>query len=239
MALFVKKFGGALLKELSSFKKIAYILSDFHQKKHKIIAVVSAPLGLTDSLIKEVKENDFPQNNKAFDLLLSLGEQRSCALLGLALEKIKIPFTIFAGPQVAIKQTKCGNWEIAKKHYLSALKEGIIIVSGFQALDETDQLFVFERGGSDLTALILAHQLKADFCELYKDVAGIFNTDPKKDPLAHSFTNISFNDLEQLIQTGSSIVQLQAAKYAKKNHQNFFVKNLQNQGTFVGNLHLR
>lgn len=236
MALFVKKFGGSLLKKTLDFEKIAHYLSDFYQKNHHLIVVVSAPANLTDRLIEEVHAHNFSQNSKAFDLLLSLGEQKSCALLGLALESRKIPFSIFSGAQVGIKRTASGCWQVDDQRYQSALKNGIVIVSGFQALDKDDQLFVFERGGSDLTALILAYQLKADFCELYKDVGGIFNTDPKKDTSANFFMNISFDDLALLISKNASVVQQQALDYAKNYQQNFCVKNMKNQGTFVGNI---
>lgn len=235
MAFFVKKFGGSLLKTTSDFEIIANYLSKFYQQKHELVVVVSAPAGLTDAFIKEANVNNFPTNNEGFNLLLSLGEQKSCALLGLALQKIQIPFSIFAGAQVGIKQTASGFWQIDKQRYLSAIRKGIVIVSGFQALNEINQLFVFERGGSDLTALILAHQLQADICELYKDVGGIFNIDPKKDASASPFSTISFNDLTSFLQQNTPIVQQQALEYAKTYQQCFSVKNLKNQGTFVGN----
>lgn len=234
MALFVKKFGGSLLKTVSDFDAISGYLSHFYQKEHKLIVVVSAPAGLTNSLIAETRTHNFSRTCKAFDLLLALGEQKACAFLGLALEKRKIPFSLFAGPQVGIKKTASGHWRVDIQAYQDAIPKGIVIVSGFQALDEANQLFVFERGGSDLTALILAHQLKADVCELYKDVGGIFNTDPKKDTSAIPFSTISFETLEPLIQKGNPIVQQQALEYAKTYQQSFFVKNLDNQGTFVG-----
>jgi len=232
MALFVKKFGGSLLKTVSDFETIADYLSDFYRQKHNLIVVVSAPADLTNNLIEEVRTHNFSDNNKAFDLLLALGEQKSCAFLGLALEKRKIPFSLFAGAQVGIKKTASGYWQVDTQAYQAAIKKGIVIVSGFQALDAMNQLFVFERGGSDLTALILAHQLNADTCELYKDVGGIFNTDPKKDASAKPFSTISFDVLAPL----TPIVQKQALKYAKMYQQCFFVKNLENQGTFIGDL---
>ena len=234
MALLVKKFGGSLLKTVSDFDTIADYLSHFYQQGHKLIVVVSAPAGLTNSLIAEVHTHKFSSNNKAFDLLLALGEQKSCAFLGLALEKRQIPFSIFAGPQVGIRKTASGHWQVDTQGYKDAIPKGIVIVSGFQALNEANQLFVFERGGSDLTALILAHQLKADLCELYKDVGGIFNVDPKKDASANPFCSISFNSLAPLLQQDAPIVQQQALEYAKTYQQCFWVKNLDNQGTFVG-----
>ena len=236
MALFVKKFGGSLLKTTSDFETIANYLSHFYQQKHNLVIVVSAPAGLTNKLIAETQANHFPSNNKAFDLLLALGEQKACAFLGLALEKKKIPFSIFAGAQVGIKQTASGRWQIDTQSYQNEIAKGIVIVSGFQALNADHQLFIFERGGSDLTALILAHQLKADVCELYKDVGGIFSTDPKKDSSAKPFSTISFSSLEQLLKQNAPIVQQQALEYAQTYQQCFSVKNLENQGTFVGNL---
>lgn len=234
MALFVKKFGGSLLKTISDFETIAKYLSHFYQQKHKLVVVVSAPAGLTNSLIAEAHANNFPSTGKAFDLLLALGEQKSCAFLGLALEKIKIPFSLFVGPQVGIKKTIFGNWQVDTQTYRNAIQNGIVIVSGFQALNEVNQLFVFERGGSDLTALILAHQLKADVCELYKDVGGIFNSDPKKNAFAKPFSRISFNTLTHLLQQNAPIVQQQALEYAKAYQLCFSVKSLENRGTFVG-----
>ena len=234
MALLVKKFGGSLLKTVSDFETIAEYLRPFYQQGHELVVVVSAPAGLTNHLIEEVRAHNFSVNNKGFDLLLALGEQKSCAFLGLALEKRKIPFSLFAGSQVGIKQTASKHWQVDTQAYRDALKRGIVIVSGFQALDATNQLFVFERGGSDLTALILAHQLNANACELYKDVGGIFNADPKKDASAKPFSTISFNSLASLLQPTTPIVQQQALEYANTNQQVFFVKNLENQGTLVG-----
>ena len=234
MALFVKKFGGSLLKTISDFETIADYLSNFHQQKHNLIVVVSALADLTNSLIEVTRAHNFSTNNKAFNLLLALGEQKSCAFLGLALEKRKIPFSLFTGSQVGIKKTTSEHWQVDTQAYQNAIHKGIVIVSGFQALDTTNQLFVFERGGSDLTALILAHQLNADACELYKDVGGIFNEDPKKDASAKPFSTISFDRLSTLLQQGTPIVQQQALVYAKTHQQGFFVKSLENQGTFVG-----
>ena len=235
MALMVKKFGGSSVANAERVFNVANIIIEDYKKGNDVVVVVSAPAGLTDAFIKEANVNNFPTNNEGFNLLLSLGEQKSCALLGLALQKIQIPFSIFAGAQVGIKQTASGFWQIDKQRYLSAIRKGIVIVSGFQALNEINQLFVFERGGSDLTALILAHQLQADICELYKDVGGIFNIDPKKDASASPFSTISFNNLTSFLQQNTPIVQQQALEYAKTYQQCFSVKNLKNQGTFVGN----
>ena len=236
MALLVKKFGGSLLKTISDFEIIAAYLSKFYQQKQNLVVVVSAPADLTNSLITEVHTHNFPTHNKAFNLLLALGEQKSCAFLGLALEKKQIPFSLFAGPQVGIKKTASDHWQVDTQIYQEAISKGIVIVSGFQALNAANQLFVFERGGSDLTALILAHQLKADLCELYKDVGGIFDVDPKKDASANPFSSIGFNSLAPLLKQDAPIVQQQALEYAKTCQQCFWVKNLDNQGTFVGNL---
>ncbi|MDR0755653.1 MAG: hypothetical protein LBE99_01970 [Puniceicoccales bacterium] len=235
MALIVQKFGGSVLNSERKFTKIAHSLACLHRQGHQLVVVVSAIKGMTDRLLRKAKRmNPYMPEGQSLDLLLSLGEQQSCALLGLALNACDIPITVKSGALVGLHRTRKHQWHVDVSNYLKALKKNVVIVSGFQALDEHNHLITLERGGSDLTALILSHILKADRCQLIKDVPGIATMDSLCSTQKRTFfTQLSLNDLLTISQSGSDVVQAQAIQFAQQYHVNFEVTDLHNHGTYV------
>ena len=232
MSLVIKKIGGSLLKSNKDFKTIAAYLAKAYTINPRMIVVVSALHGETDRLIHEA-EAVCPNQCQARELLLSLGEQKSCALLGLALETLRIPYTIFSGTHVGIAKEQNGDYTVDKAAYEAALQNGMIIVSGFHVADTTLNLINLGRGGSDFTAILLAHALKADTCELIKDVPGVFNTRPEWGPLGQFFKTLSFDQMLALSDQGVPVVQKAALLFAKQHKVSFRVTNLTGVGTTI------
>ena len=155
MSIEVKKIGGSVLKSKQDFKTVADYLAQSYQNNRQLIVVISAPYGETNALMLEAQEYSSHKGN-AYELLLQTGEQKSCALLGLSLQELNVPFTIFCGPTVHIYKTDENDFEIDKAYYLQALEHGIVIVGGFHTLDRHNNLINLGRGGSDFTAILLA-----------------------------------------------------------------------------------
>ncbi len=233
MALIIQKFGGSILTDEQQFNKIAHFIAASYKEEHQLVVVVSAMKGTTDFLLNQGHQvNSTVGQGPCLDLLLALGEQKACALLGLALEQQKIPFVIKSGFRVGLQQLPDGQWSVDTDAYAKALRKHVLVVSGFQALNTHDQLITLGRGGSDLTAILLAHFLHAERCFLFKDVPGIAHhyTGHSDDPY---YKCISLTELLQLSQKGASIVQQQAIRFALQKNVNFEVVNLQYQGTYV------
>lgn len=232
MSLVIKKIGGSLLKSDKDFKTIATYLARAYLTNPHMIVVVSALHGETDRLICEA-ETLSPTPCHARELLLSLGEQKSCALLGLALATLHIPYTIFSGTRVGLSKGQNDNYEIDKIAYENALQAGIVIVSGFHVVDRNLNLINLGRGGSDFTAILLAHTLKADACELLKDVPGVFNTNLEWGPLGQFFKNLSFEQMLKLSEQGVPVVQKEALVFAQQHNVPFRVIDLLGDGTTI------
>jgi len=233
MSVFVKKIGGSLLKSALDFAKIADYLSKFYRQGDQLIVVVSAQYGTTDGLIQQAMQYS-PCQGAAYELLLSIGEQYSCALLGLALQNLGIPSKIFCGFGVGIHETQEGVFSVDTDGYQEALKEGVVIVGGFQAVNNDHQLINLGRGGSDLTALLIAEAMKVDRCELIKDIPGIFDLNDYGENLNVFFKTITFVDLKRLSDLGAFVVQSQAIDFAMDRQYSFWVTDLRGVGTKVG-----
>ena len=232
MSLVIKKIGSSLLKSDKDFKKIATHLKKSYQKNQRIIVVVSALHGETDRLIQKA-ENISPIQCYSRELLLSLGEQKSCALLGLSLECLKIPYTIFCGSHLGIMKKDDSSYRVDEFAYADALKKGIVIVSGFHVLNEQAELINLGRGGSDFSAILLAHLLKIDRCELIKDVPGVYNTNPEWGVLGRYFEMLTFEQMLKLANQGVPVVQKEAIIFAKQYNVPFRVVDLSGLGTRI------
>lgn len=228
----VKKFGGSLLRSDSDFLVVANYLSKFYNQGLPLIVVVSAQYGMTDKLIQQAMRYS-PCQGEAYELLLSLGEQQSCALLSLALQSLGIPSEVFCGYRVGIHKTSKDNFEVDVDMYWRAVKQSIAIIGGFQVMNEKSQLLNLGRGGSDLTALLIASAMKFD-CELVKNVPGIFNLNDQGERLDNFYKHITFKDLQRLLKLGSFVVQLQAVEFAEKKQYAFTVMDIHGCGTKVG-----
>ena len=232
MSLVIKKIGSSLLKSDEDFKKIATYLAESYKKNPRMIVVVSALQGETDRLIYEASAISSTPCH-ARELLLSLGEQKSCALLGLALGTLNIPYTIFSGSYVHIFKDPHGDYKVDEMAYNTALNRGILIVSGFHVLDEAMELVNLGRGGSDFTAIILAHLFKTQACELIKDVPGVYNTHPNWGPLGQYFETLSFDQMLELSRQGVPVVQREALIFAQQHNVSFRVTDLSGAGTRI------
>lgn len=198
-------------------------------RTQQLIVVVSAFAGCTDRLMAETEAT----SSEAYELLLSLGEQYACAHLGLVLQQRRVPYRIFCGKDVGIVQKSDGIFCVDTAKYRQALATAIVIVSGFQVLNEQHQLHNLGRGGSDLTALILAQALQAKQCTLLKNVPGIYNVDPALGPLGKFFDTMHFQDLKNFLRFQKKIIQRQAALFALEHRQPFSVANLMGSQTQI------
>ena len=232
MSIIVKKIGGSLLKSDIDFTTVAAYLANIYRTNPRLVVVVSATQGTTDRLILEAEKISLKQDS-ARELLLSLGEQKSCALLGLALGALNIPYTLFNGNRIQILKKTEGNYVVNQSAYTSALETGIVVVSGFHVLNENLEFVNLGRGGSDFTAMLLAQALKAHRCDLVKDVPGVFNINPEWGPLGQFFKKLSFDQLLKLVDQGAPVVQKEALIFAKQHNLAFQITNLSGEGTRV------
>lgn len=240
MSICVQKYGGSALKDTFSIQKIALLIKQYYSNKQLII-VVSAPEGKTDSLIKKALFINENPSARELDALISIGEQESASLLAMALEKIGLEATSLSGPQAGIYtcETHCQadissiNTSPIKK--ILALNK-IVIVTGFQGLSPKGNLCTLGRGGSDLSAIALAHYFNAEKCQLFKDTGSLYTQDPFLFKNAQTIPYIDYQDCEILVQNGARIIQDKALQYAKIHNVCFEICSHKNgqTGTFIG-----
>ncbi len=238
--IIVQKFGGSSLANSERIKKVADIITPYVKKGLKVVVVVSAMGDTTDELISMAKEiNPYP-SERELDMLISTGEQVSCSLLAMALHKKGIDAISFTGPQVGIitdtYHTKARILKIKRKRILEALKSRrVVIVAGFQGISIQDEITTLGRGGSDLTAVALACALKADVCEIYTDVEGIFTADPRIVKEAKKIKYITFDEMLELASRGAQVMQTRAVEVAKKFNIPIHVRSsfVKKEGTII------
>jgi aspartate kinase len=203
MALIVQKYGGTSVGDVDRIKNVAQRIKKARDEGHSLVIVVSARSGVTNELIARAKAiNDRP-DTREMDMLLAVGEQETIALTAMALHAIDIPAVSYTGAQAGIVTdqvfTKAKIKQIAPKGILKDLKEGkVVIVAGFQGINEAGQITTLGRGGSDLTAIALAAACKADKCEIYTDVDGVYTTDPRIVKTAKKIDEISYDEMLEL-----------------------------------------
>ncbi len=223
MALLVQKYGGATVATLDRIKDVARKIKACKDAGNSLVVVVSAMGDTTDDFLAHVAQL-CPENPPAreVDMLLVTGEQQSIAYLALALHGIGAPAISFTGSQVGIVTTEVfGGARIAQvggeRKIREALEEGkIVIVAGFQGATVNGENTTLGRGGSDLTAVALAAVLKADMCEFYKDVDGIFTADPRVCKKAHKIDRITYDEMLELASMGAGVLYSRSVEFAKK-----------------------
>lgn len=221
MAFYVQKYGGTSVGSTERIKNVARRVAKFHHQGHQIIVVVSAMSGETNRLIalaREVQENPDPRE---MDVMVSTGEQVSIALLSMALKELNVQAKSYTGHQVKIMtdnaHTKARILNIDKDSIRADLDDGYVaVVAGFQGVDELGNITTLGRGGSDTTAVALAAALKADECQIYTDVDGIYTTDPRVVPEARRLTSITFEEMLEMASLGSKVLQLRSVEFAGK-----------------------
>jgi len=240
MALIVQKFGGTSVGNTDRIKNVAARVAKYHASGDKIVVVVSAMSGVTDNLIKFAKEIMPLPSEREMDMLLATGEQQTIALTAIALHAVNIPAVSLTGAQAGIVtdvvHTKAKIHNITPKKVHELLDAGnVVIVAGFQGETKDGQITTLGRGGSDLTAIALAAALKADLCQIYTDVDGVYTADPRLVPNANKLSEISYDEMLELASLGAKVMQSRSVEFAKKFGVVFEVRSSlnENPGTIV------
>ena len=221
MALIVQKFGGTSVGTVERIENVAERVKKFRDHDIDIVIVVSAMSGETNRLVELAHSIDEKPNAREYDVLLSTGEQVTIALLSMALNKRGVPARSYTGSQVHILTDSAHNkariLDIEEKHMRNDLEQGrVIVVAGFQGVDELGNITTLGRGGSDTTAVALAAALKADECHIYTDVDGVYTTDPRVVPEARRLDKITFEEMLEMASLGSKVLQIRAVEFAGK-----------------------
>ena len=240
MALIVQKYGGTSVGNPDRIKNVAARVAKYHAAGDQVVVVVSAMSGVTDNLIKLAKEIMPLPSEREMDMLLATGEQQTIALAAIALHALNIPAVSMTGAQAGIitdgVHTKAKIHNITPQQVHAKLDAGnVVIVAGFQGETAAGQITTLGRGGSDLTAIALAAALKADLCQIYTDVDGVYTADPRLVPNATKLTEISYDEMLELASLGAKVMQSRSVEFAKKFGVVFEVRSSlnENPGTIV------
>jgi aspartate kinase len=238
--LIVQKYGGTSVGNTERIKNVAARVAKYHANGDKIVVVVSAMSGVTDNLIKLAKDIMPLPNEREMDVLLATGEQTTIALAAIALHALDIPAVSMTGAQAGIVtdgvHTKAKIQNISPKRIHDLMNQGnVVIVAGFQGQTLEGQVTTLGRGGSDLTAIALAAALKADLCQIYTDVDGVYTADPRIVPGARKLEEISYDEMLELASLGAKVMQSRSVEFAKKFGVVFEVRSSlnENPGTIV------
>jgi aspartate kinase len=219
MALIVQKYGGTSVGTTERIECVADKIKGWREKGNDVVVVVSAMSGETNrlaALADEISDKPVPRE---LDVLLSTGEQVTIALLSMALEKRGCAARSYTGSQVHIRTDNAHNKarirEIEDKHIHADLAAGrVVVVAGFQGVDDDGNITTLGRGGSDTTAVALAAALKADECQIYTDVDGVYTTDPHMVPDARRLERITFDEMLEMASLGSKVLQIRSVSFA-------------------------
>ncbi|MDR0890552.1 MAG: aspartate kinase [Endomicrobium sp.] len=232
MALVVMKFGGSSVSDLTKIRHVAELIIKKKHSHNKVIVVVSAPGDKTDEILDIVHNITSTPSLRELDMLLSTGEIISISLLSILLNSLGETAVALTGPQAGIignnEYTNAKITQINTNNIMTKLKQGnIVIVAGFQALNNLGDITTLGRGGSDLTAVALAATLKVDYCEIYSDVDGIYSVDPRINQNAIKLNIISYDEMLEMASTGAQVLQTRSVLIAKK-----FNIDIYSKGTF-------
>ncbi len=240
MALIVQKYGGTSVANTERIRNVATRVASYRARGDKIVVVVSAMSGVTDNLIKLAKEIMHLPNEREMDVLLATGEQQTIALTAIALHGLNVAAVSLTGAQAGITtdgvHTKARIQNITPRRIHDLLDAGnVVIVAGFQGETPEGQVTTLGRGGSDLTAIALAAALKADLCQIYTDVDGVYTADPRIVPTAQKLEEISYDEMLELASLGAKVMQSRSVEFAKKFKVIFEVRSSLNDhpGTVV------
>ncbi|HUY02274.1 MAG TPA: aspartate kinase [Rhodocyclaceae bacterium] len=221
MALIVQKYGGTSVGTPERIKNVARRIARWHRQGHQLVVVVSAMSGETNRLIALAKEIQANPDPRELDVVMSTGEQVTIGLLAMALKEIGLSARSYTGAQVKIltdnAYTKARILSIDERAMRTDLDHGaIVIVAGFQGIDQDDNLTTLGRGGSDTTGVALAAALKADECQIYTDVDGVYTTDPRIVPEARRLDTVTFEEMLEMASLGSKVLQIRSVEFAGK-----------------------
>ena len=214
----ILKFGGTSVGSIERIQHVANIIKKEFESGNKIIAVVSAMSGKTNELIRLSKEVAENFDKRELDVLLSSGEQVTCALLAGSLKNINVNAKSWLNWQIPIltegEHTNARIINVSTDKINEFLKEGVVVIPGFQGISKNGDITTVGRGGSDATAVAIAKLFKADSCEIYTDVDGVFSTDPNKIPVAKKIEKISYDEMLELSSVGAKVMQSSAVQTA-------------------------
>lgn len=222
MALIVKKFGGSSVANAERVFNVANRIVEDYKKGNDVIVVVSAQGDTTDDLIDKAKEiNPDGASKREMDMLLSAGEQISVALLAMAIEKLGCPVKSLLGWQAGFETDSHYGMARIKRINTERLqketdKKNIVIVAGFQGINKYDDITTLGRGGSDTSAVAIAAAMRADLCQIYTDVDGVYTADPRKVPNAVKMDEISYDEMLELAAMGAQVLNNRSVEMAKK-----------------------
>lgn len=221
MALIVQKYGGTSMGSPERIKNVARRVARFRAEGHQVVVVVSAMSGETNRLIALAKEVASSPDPRELDVVISTGEQVTIGLLSMALQDEGLKARSYTGAQVRIltdnAHTKARILNIDEAPIRKDLDEGkVVVVAGFQGVDEHGNITTLGRGGSDTTGVALAAALKADECQIYTDVDGVYTTDPRIVPEARKLDTITFEEMLEMASLGSKVLQIRSVEFAGK-----------------------
>jgi aspartate kinase len=221
MARYIHKYGGTSVGSLERIQNVARLIEQTYRDGHQLVVVLSAMSGETDRLMKMAKAVSADPDERELDVLLSSGERVTIALMAMALKSLGIRAQSFTGRQVGIMtdsvHTKARVSRVDTERVLGALREGMVpIVAGFQGINAASDVTTLGRGGSDLTAVVLAAALNAEACYIYTDVDGVYTADPNIVPGARRLDKISYEEMLELASLGAKVLQTRSVELAAK-----------------------
>jgi aspartate kinase len=240
MALVVQKYGGTSVGDIERIRNVATRVLRTRNEGNAVVVVVSAMSGETDKLLKLARQVTPTPDERELDVLVSTGEQVSVALLAMTLKTLGNDAKSYLGFQIRIATDSAfGKARIASidsDRVMEDLNAGrIVVVAGFQGVDEENNITTLGRGGSDTTAVAVAAALKADLCEIYTDVDGVYTTDPNVCPKARKLNKISYDEMLEMASLGAKVLQIRSVEFAKKYDVPLHVRSSfnDNPGTIV------
>ena len=228
MGLIVQKFGGSSVADADRIRNVARIITETYRRGHSVVAVLSAQGDTTDDLIAKAEEINPKASRREMDMLLSTGEQISCSLCAMAIERMGYPVVSLTGWQAGFRTDSAYSAARIKtvrtERILAELdKRTIVIVTGFQGINKYDDITTLGRGGSDTSAVALAASLHADLCQIYTDVDGVYTADPRHVKGAHKLEEITYDEMLELASLGAQVLHNRSVEMAKRYNVNLEV----------------
>ena len=228
MALIVQKFGGSSVADADRIRHVAELITNTYKRGNDVVVVLSAQGDTTDDLLEKAYEINPSASAREMDMLLATGEQQSIALMAMAIDALGYPAVSLTGWQVGLETNS--NYGVARIKRVSGTRireeldrRRIVLVAGFQGINKFGDQTTLGRGGSDTTAVALAVALKADLCQIYTDVDGVYTADPRKVPNARKMDEITFDEMLELASLGAQVLHNRSVEMAKRYNMNLEV----------------
>lgn len=238
--LIVKKFGGSSVANKDRIFNVAERILEDYKEGHQVVVVLSAQGDTTDELTEKAREISDNPSRREMDMLLSTGEQQSCALMAMALEKLGYPAISLNAFQINMSTTSAySNARLkdidSERINMELSRKNIVLITGFQGINRYEDVTTLGRGGSDTTAVALAAALNADKCEIFTDVDGVYTADPRVVKDAHKLDEITYDEMLELASLGAKVLHNRSVELAKKYHVELVVRSslTKEEGTVV------